>query len=129
MVSSFSSISPAAPVISILVEAVVVVKAPVDAELAPMVVPSIAPASMSTLLISTSPVPLGERVMFPFTPSVIVMLPEVEFPVFKVTSWFPFDLKTPSVLPSPATTTPFIITAPSKVLVMVSLFSRFMPAA
>ena len=86
IVSSLLSISPEGPVISILVFisavfAVTVVKAPDDAELAPMTVPSIVPPSISTLLISTSPVPLGERVIFPLAPSVIVMLPVVEFPV------------------------------------------------
>ena len=91
MVSSFCRMRPVVPVISTLVLisavfAATVVKAPVDAELAPMVVPSIAPASMSTLLISTSPVPLGERVIFPLAPSAIVMLPVVEFPVLSVTS-------------------------------------------
>ena len=64
-------------------------KAPDDAELAPMTVPSIVPPSISTLIISTSPVPLGERVIFPLAPSAIVMLPVVEFPVFKVTLLFP----------------------------------------
>ena len=59
MVSSFSKIKPAAPVISTFDEAVIsvpdsVVKAPVDAELAPMVVPSIAPELRSTLPLADS---------------------------------------------------------------------------
>ena len=48
MVSSFSSMSPADPVISTLVLAVTVVNAPVDAEFAPIAVPSTAPPSIST---------------------------------------------------------------------------------
>ena len=46
-----------------------------------MTVPSTAPPSISTLLISTSPVPLGVMDIFPFEPSVIVIDPVVEFPV------------------------------------------------
>ena len=70
-----------APVISILVLAVSVVKAPVDVVLEPIAVPSIVPASISTLLISTSPMPFGVMAMFPSGPSVMLMLPVVEFPV------------------------------------------------
>ena len=62
------------------------VKAPVEAELAPITVPSIAPASISTLEISTSPVPLGVRAIFPLAPSVMVIDPVVELPVLKITS-------------------------------------------
>ena len=54
-----------------------VVKAPVLAEAAPTVVPSIAPAAMSTLDISTSPVPLGVIAMLPLAPSAIVITPEL----------------------------------------------------
>ena len=61
MVSSFSKIKPAAPVISTFDEAVIsapdnVVNAPVDAELDPISVPSIAPALRSTF-------PLADKVV------------------------------------------------------------------
>ena len=61
MVSSFSKIKPAAPVISTFDEAVIsapdnVVNAPVDAELDPISVPSIAPALKSTF-------PLADKVV------------------------------------------------------------------
>ena len=48
IVSSFSKITPADPVTSTDVLAVTAVNAPVDAEFAPITVPSIAPPSMST---------------------------------------------------------------------------------
>ena len=48
MVSSFSKIMPVDPVISTDVLAVIVVKAPVEAEFAPIAEPSIAPPSIST---------------------------------------------------------------------------------
>ena len=50
IVSSFDNIKPVAPVISILVLAVIVVKAPVLAEFAPIGVPSIAPESIFALV-------------------------------------------------------------------------------
>ena len=62
------------------------VKAPVEAELAPIAVPSIAPASISTLEISTSPVPSGVKAISPLDPSVMVIDPVVAFPVLKITS-------------------------------------------
>ena len=86
IVSSFSNITPVDPVISTDVLAVMVINAPVDAEFAPIAVPSIAPPSTSTLDISTSPLPLGVIAIFPFAPSVIVIDPVVEFPVCIVTS-------------------------------------------
>jgi len=64
---------------------VIVVKAPVVADAAPMAVPSIAPASISTLLISTSPLPLGVMAMSPLEPSVIVIVPVVLLPVCRIT--------------------------------------------
>ena len=48
IVSSFSKITPAEPVTSNEVLAVIVVKSPVVAELAPIAAPSIAPPSIST---------------------------------------------------------------------------------
>ena len=86
IVSSFSKIIPADPVTSKLVLAVIevpfkVVNVPAAAEFAPITVPSRAPPSMSTLLISTSPVPFGVIPIFPFAPSVIVIDPVVVFPV------------------------------------------------
>ena len=48
MVSSFSKMIPVDPVTSKEVLAVIVVKAPVEAEFAPIAAPSIAPPSMST---------------------------------------------------------------------------------
>ena len=86
IVSSFSRMMPAEPVTSKLVLAVIVVKAPVVAVAEPMAVLSIAPASISTLLISTSPLPLGVIAMFPLEPSVIVIEPVVVLPVCRVTS-------------------------------------------
>ena len=86
IVSSFSRMMPAEPVTSKLVLAVIVVKAPVVADAAPMAVPSIAPEAISTLLISTSPLPLGVIAMFPLEPSVIVIVPVVLLPVCRVTS-------------------------------------------
>ena len=86
IVSSFSRIIPAEPVTSKLVLAVIVVNAPAAGVAPPIIVPSIAPPSISTLLMSTSPVPFGVIAIFPFSPSVIVMLPVVELPVFNVTS-------------------------------------------
>ena len=86
IVSSFSKITPADPVTSKLVLAEIdppfkVVNVPAAAEFAPITVPSTAPPSTSTLLISTSPVPSGVIAMFPLEPSVIIMDPVVEFPV------------------------------------------------
>ena len=98
------------------------VKAPVDVVLEPIAVPSIVPASISTLLISTSPLPLGVMAMFPFAPSVMVMVPVVEFPVFRVRSWSPLDLNIPAALPVPPATSPSITTVPSAALVIVSSF-------
>ena len=82
------------------------VNVPAAAELAPITVPSIAPASTSTLLISTSPVPFGVIAIFPFDPSVMVIEPVVELPVCKVTSWFPSDEKIPAPLPVPVFAVP-----------------------
>ena len=100
----------------------------VTAEFVPIVVPSIAPPSISTLLISTSPVPLGVIAMFPLAPSVIVITPVVEFPVLRVTSKSPLDLNTPAADPVPADTSPLIATVPSVEFVIVSSFSKVMPA-
>ena len=71
---------------------VTVVNVPAAAAAAPMIVPSIAPASISTLLILTSPVPLGVMSMFPLLPSVMVMDPVVLLPVLSVRSKFPLLL-------------------------------------
>ena len=58
------------------VVAVRVVKVPAAADAPPMVVPSIAPASMSTLVILTSPVPFGVRSMLPSVLVEVMALPE-----------------------------------------------------
>ena len=86
IVSSFSKIKPAEPVISTLVVATIVVKPPEDFELEPIDVPSIVPASISTLLIFTSPLPFGVISISPFVPSVIVIEPVVLLPVFNIKS-------------------------------------------
>ena len=86
IVSSFSKIRPAEPVISTLVVATIVVNPPDDFELAPIVVASIAPPSISTLVIFTSPVPLGVILIFPSAPFVIVIDPVVLLPVFNIKS-------------------------------------------
>ena len=53
-----------------------------------------------------SPVPFGAMAIFPFAPSVIVIDPEVEFPVAKTKSKFPLDLRVPEALPLPTSTLP-----------------------
>ena len=68
------------------VEAEAVVNAPVEAEAAPIAAPSIVPPSISTLVISTSPEPLGVTAMLPLDPSVMVIEPVVPFPVFRIRS-------------------------------------------
>ena len=90
---------------------------------------SIAPLSISTLVIITSPDPCGVIVIFPLAPSVILIEPVVELPVFKITSWSPLDLKIPAALPVPAATSPFITTVPFVEFVMVSPFSNLSPFA
>jgi hypothetical protein len=54
---------------------VIVVPVIAAAEDAPITVPSIAPLSMSTLLMSTSPVPLGVRAMLPLVSVLMMVLP------------------------------------------------------
>ena len=66
--------------------------------------------------------------MFPLAPSVIVITPVVEFPVLRVTSKSPLDLNTPAADPVPAETSPLIATVPSVEFVIVSSFSKVMPA-
>ena len=51
-----------------------------------MGVPSISPPAISTFVISTSPDPFGVIAILPFAPSVMVIVPVVEFPVCNVTS-------------------------------------------
>ena len=63
-----------------------VVNPPVDFELPPITVPSIVPASMSTLLMLTLPLPFGVILISPFAPSIIVIDPVVLLPVFKIKS-------------------------------------------
>ena len=60
---------------------------------------------MSTLLISTSPVPLGVIAMLPSVPSAIVITPEFEPAlVFNVKSPVPFVVIVTSALLSPTRT-------------------------
>src|SRR5210317_504482 len=54
---------------------VIVVPVIAAALFAPMVVPSISPEAMSTLLMSTSPVPLGVRAMLPLVSVLMIVLP------------------------------------------------------
>ena len=71
-------VSPECTILSAMVtspEAVTVVNVPAAAEDPPMVVPSIAPLSMSTLVMFTSPVPLGVRLMSP-----LVLVEEIVLP-------------------------------------------------
>ena len=85
----------------------------------------ISPESLSTFKV---PLPFGAIVISPFAPSVIVIEPVILFPVCKVTSWFPFDWKTPAAEPVPAATSPLIRTVPSVEFVIVSSFSNIIPA-
>ena len=63
-----------------------------------------------------SPVPFGATAISPFAPSVILIDPVVEFPVFNVRSLSPLDLKTPAAEPVPEETSPLINTVPSVAL-------------
>ena len=75
----------------------------------------------------TIPVPFGDIAISPLEPSVIVIDPVVELPVFNVTSLSPFDLNTPAADPVPDAISPLISTVPSVALVMVSSFSNVIP--
>ena len=68
------------PIVALSIE-ILSTTAFVTALTVPRATASIVPESISTLLISTSPVPLGVIAIFPFAPSVIVIAPVVEFPV------------------------------------------------
>ena len=63
---------PSIVILSITAE----VNVPAAAEFAPIIAPSIAPPSISTFDISTSPVPSGVIAMLPLDPSAMVITPE-----------------------------------------------------
>ena len=56
-----------------------------------------------------------------------MILPVVELPVCKVTSWLPLDAYTPAPEPLPTFRFPFIRTVPLTELVIVSSFSKIIP--
>ena len=66
--------------------AVISVKSPVEAVVAPIVVPLIAPPVILAFEKSTVPDPSGSIAIFPLAPSVIVIAPVVALPVFKTKS-------------------------------------------
>ena len=115
-------------VISLSVPRMIESSSPIE-RLVSMVKSSIAPEPISTLVISTSPDPCGEIVIFPFGPSVIVIDPVVLFPVFSITSLSPLEENTPAALPVPPLIIPLIKTVPSAAFVMDSSFSKIKPAA
>ena len=69
------TVSVAASPRTVFPVAVKLVNVPAAAEFAPIVVPSIAPLSMSTLLISTSPAPFGVKAMLPSVSVLMMVLP------------------------------------------------------
>ena len=108
----------------VLLEDIRVVKLPEEVESWPIGVPSILPASMSTLLILTWPSPSGVIEISPFSPSVIVIEPVLELPVFIVISWSEFDIITPADEPVPIEISPSIKISPSTRLVIFSPFPK-----
>ena len=73
-------------VVPAIVVALSAVNVPACAEFPPIIVASISPPSISTLLIFTSPVPFGVMSIFPLLPFVMVMDPVAVFPVLSIRS-------------------------------------------